>query len=311
MVQKSFMTGALAVAVLSGSFAVMDADAATYRYRQSGNWTQISDGSSPGWALNDGTGNSGLPDADDTARINFGNNTVIVNTSVDPVGRVQIGVDESGTVKVEATQQSSGVLTASTASGDGDILVGNNNSNATGTLIVNGGGTVNVGRILWMANENSTGILDLNVGGTINVASHLWWGTTGTATASIEGTLNQTGGILGLGTNDASTATGGTAQVTIEDGGLFALNNIASNLGSIQNGSSITILDTGELTLPGDFIGTLQNYVNAGKIIGANLTIDMEKNPGFTTVYNAVPEPASLMVLGIGALALSARRRRH
>jgi len=196
--------------------------AATYRYRLSGDWQTVTDGVSEGWGLNpnnNGSPGLGLPGAVDEARINWGNNTVSVNTAVPTVNRVAIGVDESGIVQVN----SGGILTAAQ-----DILAGNNNANATGTLIVNDGGIVNVGRILWAANTSSSGVITINNGGTVNVASHLWWGVSGAASIGIYGSLFQTGGILGLGTSNASTPSGGTATVTIGDGGLLALNNISS-----------------------------------------------------------------------------------
>ncbi len=291
-------------------------NAATLRYRQSGDWTEISsDGSSdPGWSTNStGTPSGALPGAADDARINFGGNTVSVTSVVPAVKRVQIGVDESGTVEVN----NGGVLTASIAQGEGDILAGNNNANATGTLIVNDGGEVNVGRIFWAAQNSSNGVITINSGGTVNVASHLWWGVTGTATVDISGTLNQTGGILGLGTSNASTPSGGSATVNILDGGLLAINNISSaeGLPSIQPNSFLNISGSGQLTLPGDFVGVLTDYANANKIGGngvpglANLTIDLTKNPGFTTAY-IVPEPTSLLLLGLAVATAAFVHRR-
>jgi hypothetical protein len=298
---------AIAVFVLADS-----SPAATFRYRLSGDWPTVTDGTGPGWGLNpnnDGSAGAGLPGGSDDARINWGGNTVSVNTAVPTVNRVQIGVDESGTVEVN----SGGTLTAAQ-----DILAGNNNPNATGTLTVNDGGTVSVGRILWAANNDSTGAININSGGQVNVASHLWWGVSGNATIQISGTLNQTGGILGLGTNNASTATGGTATVSILDGGLLALNNIsgAPGLPSIQAGSSIDISGSGQLTLPGDFVGLLTDYANANKIGGngvpgpSNLTIDLTKNPGFTTAYVAIPEPATLLMLSLAVGGVLFGRRR-
>ena len=139
----------------------------------------------------------------------------------------------------------------------------------------------------------------------------------GRATIDIAGTVTQTGGILGLGTNNASTPSGGTALVTIQDGGLLALANISSAAGlpSIQAGSLVNIEFGGELTLPGDFVGVLTDYANAGQLAGlgvpgmANLTIDLTRNPGFTTAY-VIPEPAGLLLGGVIATALAAARRR-
>lgn len=297
----------LCAAVATVATVVADySDAAVLRYRQSGDWTAISDGSSPGWANNDGSPSGSLPGAADDARINFGNNTVTVTTAVPTVNRVQIGVDESGNVTVS----DGGVLAAGQ-----DILAGNNNSNATGTLTVNDGGVVDVGRILWAAQNDSDGAINVESGGIINVASHLWWGVTGTAEISISGTINQTGGILGLGTNDAATPTGGTATVNVLDGGLLALNNISGNgTASIQPGSIIDISGTGRLTVPDDRIGSIMQYADAGLFSGygvvGNVVANYDPNTNLTTVTAIIPEPSTvlLLVVSLGGVLVAGRR---
>jgi len=306
MKMKNLLSGL----VISGLLAGL-AQGATFRYRLSGDWADITDGASSGWGLN--PNNSGapgtvLPGGSDDARVNWGGNTITVTTAVPTVNRVQIGVDESGTVVVN----NGGALTTSTAGGNGDILVGNNNAAATGTLTVNNGGTVSVGRILWAANGSSTGVMDINGGGVVNVASHLWWGTTGTATISISGTLNQTGGILGLGTSNASTPSGGSAMVSILSGGVMALNNISGAVGtpSIQPGSNIEISGTGQLTVNGDQVGNLGDYIAAGKITGSGgAALDVSFDGGITTV-SIIPEPSVAGLLGVVCIAGFLRRRR-
>lgn len=308
--KRSKVLVALAIMVTAAMLVVDDAGAAVLRYRASGDWTQITDGASPGWGPNPNGVGTSLPGASDDARINFGGNTVQVTSAVPTVSRVQIGVDESGVLLV----QNGGVLSTTTANGNGDVLAGNNNPNATGTLTVENGGTVNVARILWAANDNSDGNININPGGQVNVASHLWLGVTGTANINISGTLTQSpGGILGLGTNNAVSATGGTATLNILSGGLLELNNIDGGGNSIQPGSVIDISGTGQLTLPGDFVGVLEDYRDNNEIIGNGgasfVTVDLTKNPGFTTAY-VIPEPATMALLSVALCATLISRKR-
>ena len=304
----------MTVCMVAGALAMASQSSAdTFRYRLSGNWDTVFTGSE-GWGLNpNNPGNpvgARVPIAGDQARVNWGGSTVTV-TSATPVPgpKVMIGVDESGVVVVE----SGGILT-----GD-EVLAGNNNPNATGTLTVNNGGTVNVSNILWAANNSADGFINIHSGGVVNVASHLWWGVSGTAEINISGTLNQTGGILGLGTSNASTPGGGTATVNLLDGGVLALNNISGSPGtpSIQPGSVINIQGTGQLTVPGNFVAVLQAYVDNGLIVGegivGNVSLDQTTNPGFTTAMagsGPVNPPASTLVLsaqdlGNGTLQLA------
>ncbi len=244
--KTAHLLAALSVAVVGSSFVAMTSDAAVLRYRGSGDWSTISDGASNGWANNDLTPSGSVPGAADDGRVNFGGNTVTVTSSVPTVNRIQIGVDEDGNVIVA----DGGTLTGNS------VRVGNNNADATGTLTVQSGGTLNSNGILWVGKEGSDGNLTVEAGGQVNGGDHFWWGQgpTSTATIDIFGTVDNTGGvgILGLGTNNASTANGGTGLVTIEDGGLLALSNIAGGLDSIQAGSSITINGSGQLTVLGD-----------------------------------------------------------
>jgi hypothetical protein len=292
MTTKNLLSGLVISSLLAGV-----TQGANIRYRQSGDWTQTA-------PLNTGSGwqsVSAQPGLSDEARINWGGNTVTVTTTTDTVNRVAIGVDESGTVEV----QSGGILNVFQ-----DLLAGNNNVAATGTLTVNNGGLVNVGRILWAANSSSTGFININPGGVVEVESHLWWGVTGNATITIAGTLNQNGGNLGLGTSNASTASGGAATVFVNSGGFLNLNQWSSTT-SIQDGSVININGTGTVTVGGNRVSSANDYFALGKIAAdtGEILATYDADLDLTTII-AIPEPGTVSLLGmVGVLGLLRRRR--
>lgn len=258
------------------------ANAETFRYRTNGPWETIYNGeggSNPGWLLNDGSLAANVPGLGDEARINWGGNTVTLDFEASEIERLLIGVDENGAVEVN----DGGKLTTTQ-----DLVVGNNGF-VDALLDVNDGAEINVGRILWLARGsivgNTLANFNINAGGVVNVASHLWWGSTGEAIAEISGTLNQEGGILGLGSQDFNTF-GGTATVNVRSGGEFNLNNIhgGGTQLSIQPGSKIDIFGTGKVTIKGDQVGSVNGYVDAGLITGAGVqgAVDVSLVPGDT-----------------------------
>ncbi|MCA9412902.1 MAG: hypothetical protein H6751_04635 [Candidatus Omnitrophica bacterium] len=247
-------------------------DAADIRYMSNGDWNTAS-----GWV------GGAIPGDMDRAILNWGGNTVTLAAQAPDVLDVRIGQDENSNLQVNA----GGTLNVLNR-----LYVGHNNS--TGTMTVASGAVVNVTDILWVGGNGSpqavTGTLTIEAGGTVNVGNHLWWsaGAAGVATVNISGNLNQTGGILGLGTIDASNPSGGVATVNVNDGGVLALNNISGSGGSIQPGSIINIFGSGQVTIPGDFVSVIGTYAGNGYFAGdgvvGNVQADLTTNPGFTTV---------------------------
>ncbi len=286
------------------------AEGATLRYNGSGIWNQASSGpGTQGWGENPNNPATvgSIPTTADEARINFGGNTVTVQSAVPQVGSVRIGVD--GTERGNLIIASGGTLGTV-----GQIRVGASNvDNAfVSTLVVQDGGTLNVGGILWTSTAGALGNISIESGGIATGADHLWWGIDGFSSISIAGSLSQSSGNFGLGTSDASTPSGGTAAVSILNGGVLALNNISSGT-SIQSGSAVDIATGGLFSVAGDRVGTMNDYITASKITGngiaggTNLSVAFD---GTRTNVTVVPEPSSALLLGLaGALAFTRRRK--
>ncbi|MGC3958870.1 MAG: hypothetical protein QM813_13310 [Verrucomicrobiota bacterium] len=136
-----------------------------------------------------------IPGINDTARFNWGNNTVTLAGEAPLLRNFQMGVDESGQLIVT----SGGILNTT---GTQNSTVGNNGgAGVVGRLTINTGGIVNVTNVLFVG-ANATGILT-NDGGALAISSHLWGGSAavGVGTISIRnGGVINVGGNIGLGT---------------------------------------------------------------------------------------------------------------
>lgn len=258
------------------------------RYQNSGDYFDtVAVTGDHGWQAG-GSGPGGLPGAADTARCNWGNNLVTLTNVAPTIFRFQLGVDESGRLEVDA----GGLLQATSGS-----TVGNNGT-CTGQLIVNTGGEVDVTNWVQVGAGTSTaGILTIN-GGTVRTTTggHLWVGSANLAVGTIYitngGSLN-VGGNIGLGTINASTASGGKGSVFVQDGGVLNLSQISS-VNSIQPNSVLDISGSGLVTIPGDFVAVMSAYTNAGSIIAyaglGTVGIDYNNtNVGKTTLFAIAP----------------------
>jgi hypothetical protein len=268
---------------------VGQAMAAAIRYQSSGDYfATVAVNGSYGWQAG-AMGPGGVPGTNDTARCNWGNNTVTLSGVAPLLGNFQLGVDESGQLVVN----SGGVLITTT----GNSTVGNNNV-CTGRLTVNTGGQVTVTNVLFVGNGSGStpgsgtiGILTIN-GGTVSSSSHLWAGSANNSVGTIYitngGSLN-VGGNIGLGTINASTASGGKCSLYVQDGGVLNLHQI-SPTNSIQPGSVLDISGSGQVITLNDVTAVMSAYTNAGKITayGGAGTVGIDynnTNSGKTTLF--------------------------
>jgi hypothetical protein len=311
---NSRIVGALLGIILAGQMS-----AVTIRYQGSGNYFDFLAAGNVGpngWQ--NVAGVPGLPGAADTARFNWANNTVTLAGLAPTITAFQMGVDESGGLVVN----SGGTLTAT-----GNSTVGNNAGASganltTGFLTINSGGVVNAGGTLKLGAGASTvagnlkGFVTLN-GGTLNVTSHLWVGnnnlTLGTIDINSGGILN-VGGMLGLGTANATSASGGIGLLNVNDGGVLNLANIhATAQQSIWAGSVLDISGSGLVTLPGNFVSVVNGYIGAGKITGNDIAGNVQAffNSSLNkTLITVVPEPSIFALAAVAGLGLAVRRRR-
>ena len=296
MMKRTTPTNSILVCALLGIMVAGLAQGATLRYQASGDYNDILAVTLVnGWPAGGG-GPGGLPGSADTIRANYADNTITLTNVAPNIATFALGVDESGTLVVE----SGGSLTVIGGSANN---VGNNKTGVTGRLNVMTNGTVNVAAVVRVGYGNSAsgaaaGILTID-GGSVNFSNHLWVGAYSAAVGTIiltnGGTLNMPApagsGMLGLGTGNASSASGGQGFLYVRDGGVFNGYNISSSAGqpSIQAGSVLDISGSGVVTFPGDKVATISAYTNAAKITAyggtGTVLIDYNiSNPGKTTL---------------------------
>lgn len=254
--------------------------AADIRYMNSGDYLEPT-----GWA------GGVIPGINDTARFNWGNNTVTLSGEAPLLRRFQIGVDESGQLIVD----NGGKLTTT---GGANSTVGNNpNAGIIGRLTVLAGGEVTVTNVLFVG-ASATGILTVD-GGTVRVTSHLWGGSAAAGVGSIylsNGGSLSIGGNIGLGTINASTPSGGKCSLYVQEGGVLNLTTI-SPVNSIQPNSVLDVSGSGMVIIPNDLTAVMSAYTNALRITAyggaGSVGIDFNNtNAGKTTLFAIAPVAA-------------------
>ena len=212
-------------------------------------------------------------------------------------------------------------------------------SSVNGPIIQSGdaavAGNVVIGLQGWTVNPGNIAPMTMN-GGTLDVVNAINIGNNGAAEVDeVPGILYLNGGtlttgahlIIGQGSSGTVDQSGGIANVDTlgidwfdvleaDEMGTYYLHGGELNVG--DGGfhmwtHGLVDIEAGVMTILGDIDGTIGAHIAAGKITayGGSGTLFHDYNittPGKTTVW-AIPEPATLGLLGMGSLGLLAMRR--
>lgn len=186
-----------------------------------------------------------------------------------------------------------------------DMQIVQGDGNDGGTLRILDGGTLTT-KVAWSAvGYNNVAHAIVDAGGTYHFGQHAWIGLNagGVGTLDISGNV-RVDGMLGLGWG------GGQGFINVKDGGILDLNQMhGDGATSVKNGSILNIETGGQILLPGDYTGAINKYIANGLMASNGVIgdVNIDVSSG-NTVLTAVPEPATMLLLGLGGLLLRKRR---
>ncbi len=267
----------------------------------------------------------GTVSSDWSNALNWSPNTAIPPTR-DTAGVLADPFGKAGFKGTAGSVPASPVIGVGTTVSTDQIVIGGGNSGVLygGGDLTLGGGTINVSEFTNIGNARTSdtqydfGTLTVN-SGTLNngvmvpAEGRLICGLNGT------GYIIQNGGVINLKSlliiaQNAATAPNTSKGFVNLFGGVFNA-GIDLTMGGTSANSKITITD-GRLvfsTINATLSGKLATWIGNGQIVttkpDGDIVVSTDDLEGTTTVY-AIPEPATVCLLGLGAMALLRRNKK-
>jgi hypothetical protein len=285
-IPSKLATSSLALALMAG--ASPKASAATYYFgyssgpngtSSSGSW-----GDSNNWYRDPGGWASGIPGASDTAISNNGGPLLVSSTQAANILQVGYGGVASSLDLQSTLSFSNSKIAQFGAAGA-----------ALGTLTMTTGSPVLTGAdyLEFGTNASTNGLLTMSKGSVS--ATNMIVGNAGA------GTVNMSGGTIDVSVLYLANQVGSTGTFNLS-GGTVSVWAMYFNQG---NAGHLTLSGSGKLVYQGGDLSTVNAWISQGKITGGQAA-----QVGSNIEISVVPEPASLSLLGLGALPILLRRRR-
>ena len=175
--------------------------------------------------------------------------------------------------------------------------------NGQGYLTLDGG-RFTTGDYIIMGNTSAeTGTLYMN-SGNITTTGHFYVGFNGPGTIYMEGGTINVGNIFGIAEKAVATSVG---KVYLHHGTINTVNFQMENSGAIANGL-LEIANDGKLVINGNVVSKVTGYATNGLItaVGGTLQVVWDSGTNKTSVF--IPEPVTILLLGLGSLGLIRRK---